>query len=124
MNTFTATLAVVAMLVFSTSATPCSDICAAECALSLQACQFSGALGDLCATENTICTKDCDASCFCVDSCAEKCGTAFAACKGDGVDLLKLESCTFNFEACEAQCGTQCEMQAYNDALKAVIPGA
>ncbi|RUS82275.1 hypothetical protein EGW08_009953 [Elysia chlorotica] len=124
MNSCTAALAVVAMLVFSTSATPCSDICAAECALSLQTCQISGALGELCATANTICTKDCDAACYCIDSCAEKCGSAFAACKGDGTDLLKLETCSLNFEACEAQCGAQCEVQTYSDAIKAVIPGA
>ncbi|KAK3795178.1 hypothetical protein RRG08_056241 [Elysia crispata] len=123
MNTITVSLAMVAMLVFSASATPCSDLCSAECALALQACQFSGTLGDLCATENNICQKDCAASCNCVDSCAEKCGSAFTTCKGDGADLLKVESCSLNFEVCETQCGTQCEMQTYNEAVKALIPG-
>ncbi|KAK3795181.1 hypothetical protein RRG08_056244 [Elysia crispata] len=51
-----------AMLVFSASATPCSDLCLAECALVLQVCQFSGTLSDLCAAENNICLKDCAAS--------------------------------------------------------------
>ncbi|RUS87394.1 hypothetical protein EGW08_004848 [Elysia chlorotica] len=110
MNSFTASLAVAAILVFSTSATPCTDICLSECAFTLQSCQLIGTPADLCASENEICTKDCDFSCNCIDICAEKCGSAFAACKGDGIDLLKLESCSITLEVCEVQCGTECGM--------------
>ena len=106
-------LAAVAVLALTVSASPCTDICNRQCALQNGACQFSGVFGDLCATQNNICTQTCAAACNCVDTCAAQCGGAYATCKGDGSDILTVLSCGMNLSVCASTCQAQCQFNTF-----------
>ncbi|KAK3706572.1 hypothetical protein RRG08_055011 [Elysia crispata] len=113
MNTFTS-VALVALLVYTVSATPCTDICNAQCTIQKQTCAFTDIFGNLCDTVNGVCTQACTAACGCADSCAAKCGGEYASCKGEASSAagpfggLNVLSCGVNLSVCSATCQLQC----------------
>ncbi|KAK3759547.1 hypothetical protein RRG08_065891 [Elysia crispata] len=113
MNTFAA-IAVIAMLAYTVNATPCTDICNAQCTIQKQSCDFTEIFGNLCDTINGVCTQACTAACACADSCAEQCGGEYATCKsGDSSPAgplggLNVLSCGFNLSVCSATCQLKC----------------
>ena len=50
-------VAVVALLVYTANATPCTDICNAQCTIQQQSCAFTEIFGNLCDTINGVCTR-------------------------------------------------------------------
>ncbi|RUS87405.1 hypothetical protein EGW08_004859 [Elysia chlorotica] len=124
---FTATLAVVALLAYSTNASPCTDTCSGQCGFAQQACELTGLLGGLCKTQATVCNTACGAVCNCVDTCGATCGQQLAECRGDGNNPLSLITCGFSFSACNALCNTQCgftTVAGVVDTLGASFAGA
>ncbi|RUS74749.1 hypothetical protein EGW08_017478 [Elysia chlorotica] len=119
-----ALLAAVALLAFSVNASPCTDICNGQCALANGACSFSGVFGDLCATQNNICSQACAAACNCVDTCAAECGGAFATCKGDGSDLVTVASCGLNLSVCSATCQAKCQFSTFAGIVNSLAGSA
>ncbi|RUS87734.1 hypothetical protein EGW08_004480 [Elysia chlorotica] len=113
MNTLTVT-AIVAMLVCAASATPCTDICNAQCTIQKQTCSFAGIFGNLCDTVNGVCTQACGAACGCADSCAAKCGGEYATCKSADSSAaglfggLNVLSCGLNLSVCSSTCQLEC----------------
>ncbi|KAK3759551.1 hypothetical protein RRG08_065895 [Elysia crispata] len=55
MNTF-AVFVAVAMLASMVNATPCTDICNAQCEIQKNTCTFAELFGNLCDTVNGVCT--------------------------------------------------------------------
>ncbi|GFR63923.1 hypothetical protein ElyMa_000167300 [Elysia marginata] len=110
MNSFrtAVSLAVIAVLVYSTNASPCTDTCSGQCGFAQQACDLTGLLGGLCQTQATICNTACGAVCNCVDTCGAQCGGQLAECRGDGTNPLSMITCGFAFTSCNAMCNTQC----------------
>ncbi|RUS71986.1 hypothetical protein EGW08_020256, partial [Elysia chlorotica] len=76
-----AVFALVAMLASMAYATPCTDICNAQCTIQKQTCSFAEIFGNLCDTVGGVCAQSCAAACSCADSCAAQCGGEFATCK-------------------------------------------
>ena len=110
MKTFTV-VAVVALLVYTANATPCTDICNAQCTIQQQSCAFTEIFGNLCDTINGVCTQACTAACGCADSCAAQCGGEYAMCKGDAsgpLGGLNVLSCALNLSVCSSTCQLQC----------------
>ncbi|KAK3777521.1 hypothetical protein RRG08_044811 [Elysia crispata] len=109
MKSFTL-IAVVALLFYTVNATPCTDICNAQCTIQKQSCEFSGIFGNLCDTINGVCTQACAAACGCADSCAAQCGEEYAACKGEKGPLgfLNIFACGINLSVCSSTCQLQC----------------
>ncbi|GFO38159.1 hypothetical protein PoB_006466400 [Plakobranchus ocellatus] len=119
MRTLTVCLVIVALVVYSAGASPCTDICGGQCALASQACDFTGTMGDLCGTLANVCAQTCAAACHCVDTCGEQCGGEYAACKGDDSGVLNVATCGLNLNVCGATCQSQCQF----DSLSAIISG-
>ncbi|RUS73719.1 hypothetical protein EGW08_018525 [Elysia chlorotica] len=110
MKTFTV-LAVVALLCYTANATPCTDICNAQCTIQQQTCAFTEIFGDLCDTIGGICGQTCTAACGCADSCAAQCGEEFATCKGSAngpFSGLNIFSCGINLSVCSSTCQLHC----------------
>lgn len=116
MNTFAALLAV-ALLAYTVSATPCTDICNGQCALQKQSCDFAEIFGDLCTTVNGVCTQACTAACGCADSCATKCGGEYATCKSSdssgATGALNVFQCGLNLSVCSSTCQLQCNFNLF-----------
>ncbi|GFO18713.1 hypothetical protein PoB_004521800 [Plakobranchus ocellatus] len=108
-----AILSVIALMAYTASATPCTDICNGQCAIQQQSCAFTGIFGNLCATLNGVCTQACAAACGCADTCATQCGGEYATCKGDGSDILNVFSCGLNLSVCSATCHLQCNFNLF-----------
>ncbi|GFS06710.1 hypothetical protein ElyMa_001232000 [Elysia marginata] len=123
MNTL-AVFAVVAALVYTASASPCTDICNGQCALQNSACSFSGIFGNLCATQNNICLQACAAACNCVDTCGTQCGGEYATCKGDGSDVLTVLQCGVNLPVCASKCHAQCQFNTFAGIVNSLTGGA
>ncbi|RUS73713.1 hypothetical protein EGW08_018519 [Elysia chlorotica] len=110
MKTFTV-LAVVALLCYTANATPCTDICNAQCTIQQQSCAFTEIFGYLCDTIVVFCGQSCTAACCCADSCAAQCGVEFATCKGAAIGPFlgfNFFSCGFNLFVCSSTCQLQC----------------
>ncbi|RUS79868.1 hypothetical protein EGW08_012394 [Elysia chlorotica] len=111
MKTFTV-LAVVALLCYTANATPCTDICNAQCTISQQSCAFTEIFGNLCDTIAGVCGQACTAACSCADSCAAQCGGEYATCKGAAssgpLGGLNVLSCGLNLGLCSSTCQLQC----------------
>ncbi|RUS71990.1 hypothetical protein EGW08_020260 [Elysia chlorotica] len=113
MNTF-AVFALVAMLASMAYATPCTDICNAQCTIQKQTCSFAEIFGNLCDTVGGVCTQSCAAACSCADSCAAQCGGEYATCKSADTSAagpfggLNVLSCGLNLGVCSSTCQLQC----------------
>ena len=106
-----ALVAVLAVLAYTATATPCTDICNAQCTIQQQTCAFSEIFGDLCDTVNGVCTQACAAACGCADSCATQCGGEYATCRGDDsspLGILNVYSCGINLSVCSSACHLKC----------------
>ncbi|GFR63525.1 hypothetical protein ElyMa_001897500 [Elysia marginata] len=126
MNAFSALLAV-AMLAYTASATPCTDICNGQCALQKETCDFAEIFGDLCGTVNAVCTSACDAACGCADSCATKCGGQYATCKGDASGLLaglNVLKCGLDLSVCSSTCHLQCKFNHFASIVNSLGGGS
>ncbi|GFR63920.1 hypothetical protein ElyMa_000167100 [Elysia marginata] len=125
MNTFrtAVSLAVVAILVLSTNASPCTDTCSGQCGFAQQACDLTGLLGGLCQTQATICNTACGAVCNCIDTCGAQCGGQLAECRGDGTNPLSLITCGFTFTACNAMCNAQCSFSTVAGVVDTIAGG-
>ncbi|GFR63520.1 hypothetical protein ElyMa_001897300 [Elysia marginata] len=126
MNAFSALLAI-ALLAYTASATPCTDICNGQCALKKNVCDFAEVFGNLCEIENSVCTKACDAACGCADTCATKCGGDYATCKGDasGVyGVLNVYRCGLNLSVCSATCQLQCKFNLFASVVQSLGSGS
>ena len=131
MNTF-AVFVAVAMLASMVNATPCTDICNAQCEIQKNTCTFAELFGNLCDTVNGVCTQACTAACSCADSCATECGGAYAKCKADdsaaasagpfpGLNVL---SCGINLPICSATCQAKCNFNLLAGVVNALGGGA
>ncbi|GFO18719.1 hypothetical protein PoB_004522400 [Plakobranchus ocellatus] len=120
----TAVLSLLALMAYIVTATPCADICNAQCDLRKQTCKFIDVFGILCETQNEICTKACDAACGCVDTCAKKCGGEYASCKGEGKALLGIYSCGLNLTVCTSTCHTKCNFKLYSTIVTSITTGS
>ncbi|GFO33168.1 hypothetical protein PoB_005967300 [Plakobranchus ocellatus] len=107
MNTLTI-VAVLAVLAYSATATPCTDICNAQCTIQKNSCDFAEVFGDLCTTLNGVCTQACAAACGCADTCAAQCGGEYATCKSEDKGVLNVLSCGLNLSVCSATCQLTC----------------
>ncbi|GFS22841.1 hypothetical protein ElyMa_003374000 [Elysia marginata] len=111
MKTFSV-VAVVVLFVYSAGATPCTDICNAQCTIQQQSCAFTEIFGNLCDTINGVCTQACAAACGCADSCAAQCGGEYATCKGGDAGPLggvfNVLSCGIGLSVCSSTCQLQC----------------
>ncbi|GFO18716.1 hypothetical protein PoB_004522100 [Plakobranchus ocellatus] len=107
-----AVISVLALMAYTASATPCTDICNGQCVLEKQACDFTGLLGDLCDTQYGLCTQTCTAACSCADTCAAQCGGEYATCKADA-DVLNIFSCGLNLSICASTCQAQCNFNLF-----------
>ncbi|RUS71822.1 hypothetical protein EGW08_020407 [Elysia chlorotica] len=113
MNTFTV-FALVAMLVSVAYATPCTEICGAQCNFQKKACDFVHIFGNLCATLEGVCAMACQATCGCADSCAVQCGEENAHCRGADSSAagpfggLNVLSCGLNLPVCSSTCQLKC----------------
>ncbi|GFS24474.1 hypothetical protein ElyMa_005158400 [Elysia marginata] len=103
--------AVVALLVCASNATPCTEICGAQCTIQKQTCSFAQIFGNLCDTIGGVCNQACSAACGCADSCAEQCGGEFATCQGESSGPLRglnVLTCGLNLSMCASTCQLQC----------------
>ncbi|KAK3716278.1 hypothetical protein RRG08_065897 [Elysia crispata] len=113
MKTF-AVCAVVAMLVYTVNATPCTEICSTQCAFQKKACTFADIFGNLCDTLDGVCAMACSAACGCADTCATECGEQNAQCAGaDSSDAgpfrgLNVLSCGIKLPICSSKCQLKC----------------
>ncbi|KAK3759548.1 hypothetical protein RRG08_065892 [Elysia crispata] len=124
METF-ATFAIAALLAYTVNATPCTDICNAQCTMQKKTCVFSGIPDNLCGTVNGVCTMACAAACVCVDSCAAECGDEPSKCKGDDSAAvphgdLNVLSCGINVSVCSSSCQMKCNFNLFAGVVNAV----
>ncbi|GFS11102.1 hypothetical protein ElyMa_003077200 [Elysia marginata] len=107
-----AVAALVALLAYSADATPCTDICNAQCTIQKQSCAFAEIFGNLCDTIAGVCSQACTAACGCADGCAAQCGGEYATCKGENsggpLGVLNVLSCGVNLSVCSSTCQLQC----------------
>ncbi|KAK3759546.1 hypothetical protein RRG08_065890 [Elysia crispata] len=114
MNTF-AIFAFIALLVYTARATPCKNICDAQCTIQKETCGLTKIFGNLCNKVNGVCTLVCSAACTCADSCAAKCGENYAKCTGGNSSLdiilknLNVLSCGIHSSLCSSTCRHRCE---------------
>ena len=119
-----AIVAAVAALAYTANGSPCTDICNGQCTLQMNACEFTGIFGNLCASQNGICTQTCAAACNCADTCAAQCGGEYATCNGNGNDVSTVLSCGVNLSLCSSTCQAQCSFDTFAGIINALTGAA